>query len=296
MEIRARVFRPRRARDSPVFNDLQHRVIHYRTSHAIRPIRLAILLFALTRAAKVLRMLLTIHVAAGGLALVLGSVALVVKKGGTVHRRCGLLFVGAMLVMGGTASILALLKGSTDATGNVIAGVITAYFVGTAWMTVRPKSSWTRRINAVALALVVVLALGAIAGGVTNVNAPGLTPGGVSRRTVGVMSLVFGAAMTLAAIGDFRMLRSGGLRGGPRLARHLWRMCFALFIAAGSFFSLRERVATVLPEPFTTGPMRALPILLLFGAMFYWLWRVRSRRPSPAIVQRDSFPLAARAK
>jgi hypothetical protein len=52
-------------------------------------------------------------------------------------------------------------------------------------------------------------------------------------------------------------------------------MCFALFIAAGSFFSIRKRVARIFPEPFTTGPMRALPILLLFGAMFYWRWRVR---------------------
>ena len=45
-------------------------------------------------------MLLPIHVAAGGLALVLGAVALLVKKGGTIHRRSGLLFVYAMLVMG----------------------------------------------------------------------------------------------------------------------------------------------------------------------------------------------------
>ena len=75
-------------------------------------------------------------------------------------------------------------------------------------------------------------------------------------------------------------------RGGPRLARHLRRMCFALFIAAGSFFSLRERVAQILPEPFTTGPMRALPIMLLFSAMFCWLWRVRGRRTLPALVRR----------
>jgi hypothetical protein len=74
-----------------------------------------------------------------------------------------------------------------------------------------------------------------------------------------------------------RIMRFGMLGGGPRLARHLWRMCFALFIAAGSFFSIQARVAKVLPEPFTTGPMRALPILLLFGAMFYWLWKVRRR-------------------
>jgi len=67
-------------------------------------------------------------------------------------------------------------------------------------------------------------------------------------------------------------------------------MCFALFVAAGSFFSVRERVAKILPEPFTSGPMRLLPILLVFGAMFYWLWRVRSRRPLPALVRYDSPP------
>jgi hypothetical protein len=85
-------------------------------------------------------------------------------------------------------------------------------------------------------------------------------------------------------------------RGGPRLARHLWRMCFALFIAAGSFFSIRARVAKILPEPFTTAPMRALPILLLFGAMFYWLWRVRGRRALPVPLRHDSIPLATRAQ
>jgi len=51
-------------------------------------------------------MLLPIHIAAGGLAIVLGAVALLVKKGGTIHRRCGLLFVYAMLVLGTTAALL----------------------------------------------------------------------------------------------------------------------------------------------------------------------------------------------
>ena len=99
----------------------------------------------------------------------------------------------------------------------------------------------------------------------------------------------------MAAAGDVRIMRFGMARGGPRLSRHLWRMCFALFIAAGSFFSLRERVAQILPEPFTTGPMRALPIVLLFGAMFYWLWRVRGRRTLPVLVRHDSVAVAPRA-
>ncbi len=90
--------------------------------------------------------------------------------------------------------------------------------------------------------------------------------------------LFFMAAITaLAAIGDVRMMRLGRLAAGPRLARHLWRMCFALFIAAASFFSIRERVAKILPGPFTTPLMRGLPVLLIFVAMFYWLWRIRGR-------------------
>ena len=82
---------------------------------------------------------------------------------------------------------------------------------------------------------------------------------------------------TLAAAGDVRLMRSGALRAAPRLARHLWRMCFALFIAAGSFFSIRARVARILPDPFLSAPMRVLPIVLVFLTMFYWLWRVRGR-------------------
>lgn len=236
-----------------------------------------------------MHLLLPIHIAAGGLAIVLGAVALVVKKGGTIHRRSGLLFVYAMLVMSFSGSILGLRNSPTD--GNVGAGLMTAYFVGTALTTVRPVSPWTRRINAAALTVVVGLALGSIVGGVKAFNSPHLSPGGVPLRTIGVMSFFLATVMILAAAGDVRILRSGMPRGGPRLARHLWRMCFALFIAAGSFFSIRERVATILPEPFTSGPMRALPILLLFGAMFYWLWRVRARRTLPVLVRYDSMPL-----
>ena len=100
------------------------------------------------------------------------------------------------------------------------------------------------------------------------------------------MLFFLGTIFLVGSAGDLRVLRSGPLRGAPRLKRHLWRMCFALFIAAGSFFSIRSRVARILPEPFLSAPMRALPVVLVFAAMFYWLWRVRGRRvsvrPQPA--------------
>ncbi|HXU30803.1 MAG TPA: DUF2306 domain-containing protein [Thermoanaerobaculia bacterium] len=240
------------------------------------------------------KILLPIHIAAGGLAMVLGAVALSVKKGGTLHRRGGLLFVYVMLVMSTSAAILEFLK--TPNWTNVLVALMTAYFVCTALTTVRPTSPSTRRINAASLTIVSALALGTFVGGIKAINSPLLSPGGVPYRTIGVMSFVLATVMTLAALGDVRILRTGLPTGGARLARHLWRMCFALFIAAGSFFSIRERVAKILPEPFTTGPMRALPILLLFGTMFYWLWRVRWRRALPVILRQDSMPITPTAE
>jgi hypothetical protein len=219
-------------------------------------------------------MLLPLHIAAGGLAIVLGAVALLVRKGGNLHRRSGLLFVYAMLVMGLTAAILGIRSGST---GNVVGALGTTYFVVTALTAVRSASPWTRGITVAGLTVAAGLALLHFVAGVEAFNSPTGWRNGAPFQ----MLFFFAVIMTLAAIGDVRILRFGMPRGRPRLARHLWRMCFALFIAAGSFFSIRERVATVLPEPFTTGPMRALPIVLLFGAMFYWLWRVRRREMPP---------------
>ena len=221
-------------------------------------------------------MLLPIHVVTGGLAIVLGAVALTARKGGPVHRRAGLAFVYAMATMGISASILEAFKSPADKSpANMVAAFLTMYFVATALTTVRPPSPWTMRLNVAALPVAVVLGGLGIMAGVRAFN----SPRGVLNGVPFFMHFFLATILLLAAAGDIRQMRNGALRGAPRLRRHLWRMCFALFIAAGSFFSIRERVAAILPEPFTTAPMRILPILLIFGSMFYWMWRVRSRRP-----------------
>jgi len=226
-------------------------------------------------------MLLAIHITAGGLAIILGAIALLTKKGGDIHRRAGLLFVAAMLAMGSTGSILGFLKTPKE---NVFAVFMVGYFVLTALTTVRPATRWTRLINGVGLVIAAGLAILDIIAGVKAFT----SPRGWYNGAPFPMLFFLATIMILSAAGDVRIMRVGALRGGARLARHLWRMCFALFIAAGSFFSIRSRVAKILPAPFTTAPMRALPILLLFGAMFYWLWRVRSRRPLPVLVRDHS--------
>src|SRR5437762_8709522 len=214
--------------------------------------------------------LLPVHIVAGGLAIVLGGTALAVRKGGTLHRKSGILFVYAMLTMGISGSIMAARDGLNP---NLLGGFMSAYFVVTALTAVRPASAWTRRVDVGAVMLALSIAAIEIGMGVAALRRPRMVINGVPA-----FMLFFLATITLAGFaGDVRVMRSGALRGAARLRRHLWRMCFALFIAAGSFFSIRARVAKILPEPFLSGPMRALPVLLVFVPMFYWLWRVRGR-------------------
>jgi hypothetical protein len=83
---------------------------------------------------------------------------------------------------------------------------------------------------------------------------------------------MFGLVALLASRGDLRTMRSGGLRGRPRLVRHLWRMCVALFIASIAFFLGRNRV----PEAFRHPALLASGVLLPIVSMLYWQWRLRN--------------------
>jgi len=217
-----------------------------------------------------MQVLLPLHIVAGGLAIILGAVALLAAKGRALHRKSGILFVYAMVTMGLSASILALRNGFNP---NFLGGLTSAYFVLTALTTVRPVSLWSRRLNLAAMVVAFALALLEIGLGVKALASPHWMINGVP----GPMMFFMAAITLMGSAGDLRVMRAGPLRGAPRLKRHLWRMCFALFIATGSFFSIRSRVARILPEPFLSAPMRALPVLLVFLAMFYWLWRVRGR-------------------
>jgi uncharacterized membrane protein len=229
---------------------------------------------------SILSVMLPIHVVAGGAAIILGAVALLAPKGGTLHRRGGLLFVCAMVAMGCSGSLLALRQSLTNP--NALGGMMSVYFVTTALTTVRPSSQWTRRVTVLAMIVGTGVALAWFRLGVRGMisRPPDVDPAMIYS------TFVFGAAMALGVLGDRRIIRIEAV-GLARLRRHLWRMCMGLLIALASFFAIPERVARILPSPFTSPLMRSLPILLVLGAMCYWLWKVRKRRmpipPSRAV-------------
>ena len=88
------------------------------------------------------------------------------------------------------------------------------------------------------------------------------------------MFFFLGSIGLLAAAGDVRMLVRCGVFGQQRIARHLWRMGFALFIATGSFLG-QKRVFPLLGGP-KIMLLAGIPLLL----MIFWLIRVRFKNAS----------------
>jgi uncharacterized membrane protein len=215
--------------------------------------------------------LLPIHIAGAAIGLLSGAIALSAGKGGRLHRASGTVFVYAIFAMCSTAVVIAVVKGEAV---NVMAGTLTAYLVFTGVSTVRPPSPGSRRRDVALMLVALVFGLAAFTGGLVAIARP-------SGKIFGLPPypfFMFGVLGLSGAYGDFKTMRAGVLRGAPRLSRHLWRMCMAMFITTASFFSIRARVAAVLPAPFTTGLARTIPVVLVLAVMCYWLWRVRGKR------------------
>ena len=208
-------------------------------------------------------MTLLVHITAGGLGIVAGFLALYSAKGAWLHRRSGIVFFCAMVVMALSGAVIAALRG---AEASVIGGMLACYLVITALATVRPRGTHSARLD---VGLLVV----ALASLVLGFDAVGR--GGVREGIPAVVLFKFALVALLACAGDLRVIRSGALRGAPRLARHLWRMCFALYIAAASFFFGQ---ADKLPEVVRIPALLAFPVVAVVVTMFYWLWRVRIRK------------------
>jgi uncharacterized membrane protein len=209
---------------------------------------------------------LALHIAAGIAGLISGTAAMTFRKGSERHRLYGNVFVVSMLMLGLSAAYLAIYNGEF---GNLVGGIFTVYMVGTAWATARRNDGEVKILDWVGFAA-------ALIGGALLLwmSVQDVRTGTVSAPTIAGFFLA--ATAFLCALGDMRMIR-GGLSGSQRIARHLWRMCFAFFVATGSFFLGRIRIFPhLLRELYIPWILAFLPLLL----MIVWLIHVRStRRP-----------------
>ena len=220
-----------------------------------------------TAAGPIWLVLLT-HFAAGLIGIVTGFLALSVAKGGKLHKQAGILFAWSMGISGMMASVIATYGNKPS---MIVGGASVVYFVLTATATVKPLPAYRRPVEIGLMVLVLLAGIFTLLDATTVWAMPGHARNGVPAG----MMFFLGSVYMLGGIGDLRMIRAGGITGSRRLARHLWRMCFALFIATGSFFLGQMKF---IPEP-----VRILPLLMTLGVgplfvLLYWMWRVLVRK------------------
>ena len=205
--------------------------------------------------------ILFLHIAGGSVAIVAGGMALAFRKGGRGHVLAGKIFFVSMLVMASIGAFVApfLLTAQGDPKlSDSAVGFFTCYLVVTSWLTVRRKAGTIGRAEVAAF-----LFASSLAAGIVLIGTGRDDPGGY---------YAMGAIIALAAAFDLKVILNRGITGTPRIARHLWRMCLALFIAVGSFFLGQQRV---MPELVQGSPWLFVPPLAVLAAMVFWLLKLR---------------------
>lgn len=215
--------------------------------------------------------LLSAHIAGGTVGLLSGATALVVRKGRRLHALAGKTFVIAMIVMTSIGAIVAPFLVTAHGDPKYFDSLVAWfawYLVLTGWLTVERKAGTIGRSERLLCLFVVLLTSAAVAVALRAADSPTGQLGGFSAGAYGVAATIF----AVAALLDLKVIVAGGITGSPRIARHLWRMCLALFIAALSFFVGQQRV---MPQFVQGSPLLPIPPLAVLVIMVFWLLKLR---------------------
>jgi len=210
-------------------------------------------------------LILDLHIVSGTLGMLSGFVAVFLRKGSRRHGIAGSVFVISMMSLSLTGVYLALMKSQP---GNVIGGTLTFYLVTTAWLTAKRQAGKPGILDWGALLVVLSLAVVEVTWG----TEAAMSPTGLKYDYPPGPFFFMGSVAVLAAVGDIRMIVRRGIAGTQRIARHLWRMCFALFIASASIFLARQHL---FPAFMRKTGMLALLSFLPLGLLIFWLIWVR---------------------
>ena len=216
--------------------------------------------------------LLGAHIIFGTIAVLSGTVALAVKKGGATHINIGRIFVIMMGLSSAMGAVLGLLKLETFYI-TFHAGILGVTLIISSWLTVR---SVNLGIFSVAIGLLNILnAAALIMAGSHALSLPESVLFGFHAEDYFFLSAMAG----LVAIFDISLLFRKPLSRRHRIARHLWRMCLGFFIAAGSAFT--GPGANVFPQKVQDSGILSAPELIIISLMLFWLARTLLRKVPP---------------
>lgn len=173
--------------------------------------------------------------------------------------------------MAGSGAIVAL---AMPERGTAAVGILSCYLVATSWATARRRSGKAAAFELAAMAVALGCAAAFLAIGLIGLS----QPDGRLDQLPAPFHFPFAAIAGLAAALDLNFILRARLTGQQRIARHVWRMCTALLIAAFSFFLGQ---ADKLPVVVREMSLNFIPPLAVLAVMLFWIVRLRFAKAFP---------------
>jgi uncharacterized membrane protein len=177
------------------------------------------------------KILLTIHIITGGIALFVGSIILFTKKGNETHQKLGKVYFSALL----TSSLVSLLMAILH--GNIflfIVGIFTTYMLlsGTRYLKIKSISDihfadWTLAIT------ITLFGLGFVSLGSYIL---------LYQDFFGIVLLVFGGICWMFALQDFKNFRNKSKVKNFWLMTHIQRMTGSYIASATAFLVVNNTI------------------------------------------------------
>ena len=210
--------------------------------------------------------LIYLHILCGSIALVVGPLTLVAKKGGKIHRLMGKIFATSMILNGAAALLIAITPGHQNFFLFAI-GVFSLYLVGTGYRFLRLKGLGTRtQAQPIDWTLTVSMLIFGLAmcgyGGFLVYHG----------ATLGYVLMSFGTFGLILVYRDGQLFLKGPRNPRFWLYQHISRMCGAL-IAAYTAFLVVNGEALGLP------PLVAWLFPSVIGSLIpsYWIRKYKKQ-------------------
>lgn len=178
---------------------------------------------------QIIRYVILVHAALGSLALIAGLISIVSKKGGSIHKKSGVLFKWSMIFSGVIAMVVTLLPNHENSFLFAI-GIFSLYFVVTGNRALRFKSEISTLFWDKIIAWVMIIAsVGMVFGPI------------LISSVINIVLVVFAIVGGVFAVRDLLLFKNAQRLQQNWLKLHLGKM-FGAYISATTAFIVANQI------------------------------------------------------
>tara|TARA_B110000014_G_C20107796_1_gene582891 strand:- start:1368 stop:2015 length:648 start_codon:yes stop_codon:yes gene_type:complete len=169
-----------------------------------------------------------IHAPMGGVSLLAGSVAIIAKKGGEIHKKAGLIFYYAMLISALTAFVISVMP-NHESTFLFSVGLFSTYFLLGGYRSLKLKNKKQNIFIDQIIALIMIIT------GIVMIIYPIIL-----YKSIDIVLFIFGIVVISFGIRDIRLFQNKELLQDKWLKLHIGKMTGGYIASISAFFVVNQ--------------------------------------------------------